>query len=114
MTGQAWGHGNEHTHALFTCLLLKPPWHLAPGRSWRCSEKFLFLLLVANGPRLLFLFQEEAALLLCGLLLGFGLDAWVMLGRLRTGVGHTWVLTRGPLATPCFWEPATGGAYKIP
>ena len=46
--------------------------------------------------------QDEAALLLCGLLLGFGLDAWVVVGRLKGGAGHTWVMTRGPLAMPCF------------
>ncbi|KAG1655264.1 hypothetical protein FOA52_014589 [Chlamydomonas sp. UWO 241] len=55
--------------------------------------------------------KEEAALLLCGMLLGFGLDAWVVLGRSRNGTGHAWVLTRGPLAVPTFWEPLTGMRY---
>ena len=52
--------------------------------------------------------KEEMALLLAGLLLGFGLDAWVVVGRLLDGSGHMWVLTRGPLASPSFWEPSTG------
>ncbi|KAG2443237.1 hypothetical protein HYH02_009310 [Chlamydomonas schloesseri] len=55
--------------------------------------------------------KEEMAVLLCGLLLGFGLDAWVVVGRLADGAGHTWVLSRGPLAAPLFWEPATGVRY---
>lgn len=57
--------------------------------------------------------KEEMALLLCGLLLGFGLDAWVVVGRLLDGSGHMWVLTRGPLASPSFWEPSTGVRYSI-
>ncbi|GLI65761.1 hypothetical protein VaNZ11_009376 [Volvox africanus] len=57
--------------------------------------------------------KEEMALLLCSLLLGFGLDAWVVVGRLHDGAGHTWVMTRGPLASPCFWEPGTAVRYAI-
>ena len=57
--------------------------------------------------------KEEAALLLCGLLLGFGLDAWCVIGRLKNGVGHTWVMTRGPMAEVRFWEPASGQTYGI-
>ncbi|KXZ45045.1 hypothetical protein GPECTOR_59g653 [Gonium pectorale] len=57
--------------------------------------------------------KEEMALLLCSLLLGFGLDAWVVVGRLVDGTGHSWVMTRGPLASPCFWEPGTGVRYEI-
>ena len=51
-------------------------------------------------------------MLLCSLLLGFGLDAWVVVGRLSEGDGgggtHLWVMTRGAMPSPCFWEPATG------
>ncbi|GLC75661.1 Centrosomal protein of 76 kDa [Pleodorina starrii] len=57
--------------------------------------------------------KEEMAVLLCSLLLGFGLDAWVVVGRLHDGSGHTWVMTRGPLASPCFWEPSTAVRYSI-
>ncbi|KAG2443442.1 hypothetical protein HXX76_001800 [Chlamydomonas incerta] len=56
--------------------------------------------------------KEEMAVLLAGLLLGFGLDAWVVVGRLADGAGHTWVMTRGLLAAPTFWEPATGVRYS--
>ena len=35
----------------------------------------------------------------------------MVVGRLRGGAGHTWVMTRGALAMPCFWEPATGVRY---
>ncbi|GAX75102.1 hypothetical protein CEUSTIGMA_g2546.t1 [Chlamydomonas eustigma] len=55
--------------------------------------------------------KEEAALLLCSLLLGFGLDAWVVVGRVQGGAPHMWVMTRGALSMPCFWEPNTGIRY---
>eukprot|EP00798_Chlamydomonas_sp_ICE-L_P007054 gene7054-150_t len=48
---------------------------------------------------------------LASLLLGFGLDAWIVVGRLLSGAGHMWVVTRGAFAEPCFWEPATGLRY---
>jgi len=49
---------------------------------------------------------EERATLLCSILLGFGLDAWVAVGRDDMG-GHMWVVTiAGKSAV--FWEPATG------
>ena len=51
--------------------------------------------------------QEERALLLCGLLLGFGLDAWVCCGTSERG-GHMWVLTRSARNNATFWEPVTG------
>ena len=51
--------------------------------------------------------QEERALLLCGLLLGFGLDAWVCCGTSERG-GHMWVLTRSARNNATFWEPFTG------
>ena len=57
--------------------------------------------------------KEEAAVLLCGLLLGFGLDAWCVVGRLKSGLGHVWVVTRGAMAAPTFWEPLTGKTYTL-
>ena len=38
--------------------------------------------------------KEEHALLLCALLLGFGLDAYVAVGK-DAGAGAAWVVTRG-------------------
>lgn len=49
--------------------------------------------------------------LLCSILLGFGLDAWVCCGARVSGSPHSWVLTRGPYTTVTFWEPTTGSRY---
>lgn len=51
---------------------------------------------------------EDLAVLLCSLLLGFGQDAYVAVGRLRNGCGHVWVITRAAYAETTHWEPATG------
>lgn len=63
------------------------------------------------------------ALLLCSLLLGFGLNAFVVLGVLSAelgGMNASWVMTRSPVAAAaaaaggpksariCFWDPVTG------
>lgn len=61
---------------------------------------------------------EEHALLLCSLLLGFGLDAYVCIGTDLHGP-HVWVMTRGgDEAYPAlsgrsvtFWEPSSGARY---
>ncbi|KAK9824234.1 hypothetical protein WJX72_008815 [[Myrmecia] bisecta] len=56
--------------------------------------------------------QEEKALLLCGLLIGFGLDAWVCVGADVQGP-HMWVMTRAaPKGGTTFWEPSTGVRYN--
>ena len=54
--------------------------------------------------------REEKALLLCSLLLGLGLDAYVCVGRdsLRPQV---WVLTRDVRQRPMLWAPCTGCRY---
>jgi len=49
--------------------------------------------------------SEDHAVLLCGLLLGFCLDAYVCVGSSGEGP-HTWVMTRGEKVT--FWEALTG------
>lgn len=36
----------------------------------------------------------EHSLLLCSLLLGFGYDAYVCCGSIKTGAAHVWVMTR--------------------
>jgi centrosomal protein CEP76 len=56
---------------------------------------------------------HEHAALLCSLLLGFGLDAYVCVGLSAEGP-HYWVMTRNvvkgvPVFT--FWESLTGQRY---
>nr|XP_005996579.2 PREDICTED: centrosomal protein of 76 kDa isoform X1 [Latimeria chalumnae] len=54
---------------------------------------------------------EDHANLLCSLLLGFGLDAYVCVGTKGKGVPHSWVLTCGTDGTATFWESLTGHRY---
>nr|XP_043890822.1 centrosomal protein of 76 kDa isoform X2 [Solea senegalensis] len=54
---------------------------------------------------------EDHATLLCSLLLGFGLDAYVCVGTKARGVAHTWVLTRGCDGSITFWESLTAHRY---
>ena len=68
---------------------------------------------------------EEHATLLCSLLLGFGLDAYVALGTDAQGP-HAWVLTATAAPAPSakgltpaepdvvFWEPLSGRRYPRP
>lgn len=51
--------------------------------------------------------QTEKALLLASLLLGYGLDAWVVFGTDAVGQ-HTWVLTRSSREAVVFWDACTG------
>ena len=56
--------------------------------------------------------SEDHAVLLCNLLLGFGLDAFVIVGVNSEGA-HAWVMTRTPSDTGSkpkitFWESLTG------
>ena len=46
-------------------------------------------------------------MLLCSLLLGFGLDAYVCLGTKVKGLAHAWVMTRNIDGSVCFWEALT-------
>ena len=57
--------------------------------------------------------MEEHALLLCSLLLGFGLEAYVCTGRDESGP-HTWVMTRGDAGSVTCWESLTGKRYELP
>ena len=63
---------------------------------------------------------EEHAVLLCSLLLGFGLDAYVVIGTKSKGQAHTWVMTLGAEpeggggGTVTFWESITGQRYVQP
>ncbi|CAJ1061468.1 centrosomal protein of 76 kDa [Xyrichtys novacula] len=54
---------------------------------------------------------EDHATLLCSLLLGFGLDAYVCVGTKHKGTPHTWVLTRGTDGSITFWESLTAHRY---
>ncbi|XP_014112383.1 PREDICTED: centrosomal protein of 76 kDa isoform X2 [Pseudopodoces humilis] len=54
---------------------------------------------------------EDHANLLCSLLLGFGLEAFVCVGTKAKGVPHTWVMTCGSDGTITFWESLTGHRY---
>lgn len=54
---------------------------------------------------------EDHATLLCSLLLGFGLDAYVCVGTKAKGVPHAWVLSRGTDGTITFWESLTAHRY---
>jgi len=56
--------------------------------------------------------SEDHAVLLCNLLLGFGLDAYVVVGTNSEG-SHAWVMTRQPPNAAGkqkvdFWESLTG------
>ncbi|XP_076592401.1 centrosomal protein of 76 kDa isoform X2 [Chaetodon auriga] len=54
---------------------------------------------------------EDHATLLCSLLLGFGLDAYVCVGTKAKGTAHAWVLTRGTDGSVTFWESVTAHRY---
>uniref|UniRef100_G1KNT5 Centrosomal protein of 76 kDa n=1 Tax=Anolis carolinensis TaxID=28377 RepID=G1KNT5_ANOCA len=54
---------------------------------------------------------EDHANLLCSLLLGFGLEAFVCVGTKAKGVPHTWVMTYGIDGVVTFWESLTGHRY---
>ncbi|XP_043923127.1 centrosomal protein of 76 kDa [Protopterus annectens] len=54
---------------------------------------------------------EDHATLLCSLLLGFGLAAYVCVGTKAKGVPHTWVMTCGIDGTVTFWESLMGHRY---
>ncbi|XP_059832570.1 centrosomal protein of 76 kDa isoform X1 [Hypanus sabinus] len=54
---------------------------------------------------------EDHATLLCSLLLGFGLDAYVCVGTKARRVPHTWVMTYGTSGNVVFWESLTGCRY---
>uniref|UniRef100_A0A8C5QYR8 Centrosomal protein of 76 kDa n=1 Tax=Leptobrachium leishanense TaxID=445787 RepID=A0A8C5QYR8_9ANUR len=54
---------------------------------------------------------EDHCNLLCSLLLGFGLDAYVCVGTKGKGLAHTWVMTYGTDGTVTFWESLNGHRY---
>lgn len=54
---------------------------------------------------------EDHANLLCSLLLGFGLNAYVCVGTTAKSVPHTWVMACGTDGTITFWNSLTGDRY---
>ncbi|XP_064610638.1 centrosomal protein of 76 kDa-like isoform X2 [Liolophura sinensis] len=54
---------------------------------------------------------EDHALLLCSLLLGFGLEAYVCVGTKSKSSVHTWVMTISSDGLVTFWESLTGHRY---
>ncbi|KAK6186561.1 hypothetical protein SNE40_008576 [Patella caerulea] len=54
---------------------------------------------------------EDHAALLCSLLLGFGLDAYVCIGTRNKGSLHAWVMTLGTDGLATFWESLNGHRY---
>ncbi|KAI1894100.1 hypothetical protein AGOR_G00112350 [Albula goreensis] len=55
--------------------------------------------------------SEDHATLLCSLLLGFGLEAYVCVGTKAKATPHTWVMTLGTDGTVTFWESLTAHRY---
>lgn len=55
---------------------------------------------------------EDHAVLLCSLLLGFGLNAYVCVGTKAKGAAHTWVMTISPEGEVTFWESLTAHRYS--
>ena len=55
---------------------------------------------------------EDHAVLLCSLLLGFGLNAFVCVGTKAKGAAHTWVMTISPEGEVTFWESLTAHRYS--
>uniref|UniRef100_A0A8C2Q0Y9 Centrosomal protein of 76 kDa n=1 Tax=Cyprinus carpio TaxID=7962 RepID=A0A8C2Q0Y9_CYPCA len=54
---------------------------------------------------------EDHATLLCSLLLGFGLDAYVCVGTKAKNIPYTWVMTCGTDGSITFWESFTAHRY---
>ncbi|KAL4235276.1 Centrosomal protein of 76 kDa [Mactra antiquata] len=54
---------------------------------------------------------EDHAILLCSLLLGFGLDAYVCVGTKSKGAVHAWVMTISVDGMITFWESLNGHRY---
>lgn len=54
---------------------------------------------------------EDHALLLCSLLLGFGMNAYVCIGTRSKGTVHAWVMTISVDGLVTFWESVKGHRY---
>lgn len=55
--------------------------------------------------------SEDHAVLLCSLLLGFGLQAYVCIGTKSKGACHAWVMTVAADGLVTFWESLTAHRY---
>ena len=72
---------------------------------WRDTHTFLT---VGKGD------AQDHAVLLCNLLLGFHLDAYVVCGLDKKSNAHLWVLTIEIDGSVTFWDSLTGNRYKRP
>eukprot|EP00112_Aurelia_sp_Birch-Aquarium-sp1_P012545 Seg2636.3 transcript_id=Seg2636.3/GoldUCD/mRNA.D3Y31 product="Centrosomal protein of 76 kDa" protein_id=Seg2636.3/GoldUCD/D3Y31 len=54
---------------------------------------------------------ENHSILLCSLLLGFGLNAFVCIGTKTKGIAHSWVVTIGIDNAVIFWESLTAQRF---
>ncbi len=65
--------------------------------------------------------MEDHAVLLCSLMIGFGLEAFVCIGTKLAptsksppvAVAHAWVATVGVDNDMTFWDPLTGEKYAL-
>ena len=57
--------------------------------------------------------MEDHATLLCSLLLGFGLDAYVAVGSKTDGLPWVWVISLDEENHASFWESTTGKALWL-
>ncbi|KAG1656157.1 Centrosomal protein [Nymphon striatum] len=55
--------------------------------------------------------HPERAVLLCSLLLGFGLNAYVCIGTKSDNSAHAWVATRNSAGKVLFWEPSNASRF---
>ena len=55
---------------------------------------------------------EDHSVLLCSLLIGFGLNAYVCMGTKDKGIAHTWVVTIASDGSVKFWESLSALQYE--
>ena len=56
---------------------------------------------------------EDHSILLCNLLLGFGLDAYVTIGTKTKGVAYSWVSNIAPTGEVVFWDSLTAERFAF-
>lgn len=86
--------------------------HLYVKTEWHSSfTDHILSYMCSNVKSLIFQDCEDHAILLCSLLLGFGLDAYVCVGTKSKGSVHAWVVTISIEGTVVFWESLNGHRY---
>ena len=84
------------------------------SRDTACKKFYLDHVSAVCMSTYIFLFPkdcEDHAALLCSLLLGFGLNAYVCIGTKAKGAAHSWVMTISPEGEVIFWESLTAHRY---